>query len=113
MLGITPIAFFSEKLNEAKRKYSTYDKELYVINRALSHQSHYLLPKEFVLYSDHEALKYLSTQHKLSAQHANWVEFLQAFQFVFKHKCGQLNTVADEISRRHVLLNYAIFGDWV
>ena len=26
-----PIAFFSEKLNEAKRKYSTYDKEFYAI----------------------------------------------------------------------------------
>jgi len=29
------IAFFSEKLNEAKRRYSTYDKEFYAIVRAL------------------------------------------------------------------------------
>ena len=48
-----PIAFFSEKMNDAKRKYSTYDKEFYAIIRALSHWSHYLLPKEFVLFSDH------------------------------------------------------------
>lgn len=26
-----PVAFFSEKLNEAKQKYSTYDLELYVM----------------------------------------------------------------------------------
>ena len=45
-----PIAFFSEKLNDAKRKYSTYDKELYAIIRALSHWNHYFLLKEFVLY---------------------------------------------------------------
>ena len=32
-----PIAFFSEKLNENHRKYSTYDKEFYVIIRALDH----------------------------------------------------------------------------
>ena len=32
-----PIAFFSEKLNEAKRKYSTYEKEFYAIYRALFH----------------------------------------------------------------------------
>ena len=25
-----PIAYFSEKLNEAKKKYSTYDKELFI-----------------------------------------------------------------------------------
>jgi hypothetical protein len=26
-----PVAYFSEKLNDTKRKYSTYDKELYAI----------------------------------------------------------------------------------
>ena len=40
-----PIAFFSENLNDAKLKYSTYDKEFYAIVRALQHWSHYLLPK--------------------------------------------------------------------
>lgn len=32
-----PIAFFSEKLNDSRKKYSTYDKEFYTIYRALSH----------------------------------------------------------------------------
>ena len=31
------IAYFSEKLNDAKQKYSTYDKEFYAIIRALWH----------------------------------------------------------------------------
>ena len=35
-----PIAFFSEKLNDAKRKYSIYEKEFYAIIRALSHWNH-------------------------------------------------------------------------
>ena len=30
-----PIAFFSEKLNDAKLKYSTYDKEFYAVVQAL------------------------------------------------------------------------------
>jgi len=54
-----PIAFFSEKLNEAKRKYSTYDKEFYAIVRALEHWRHYLVGAEFILHSDHEALKFI------------------------------------------------------
>ena len=66
-----------------------------------------------MLYSNHKALKYLSTQHKLGARHVKWVEFLQTFQFVLKHKSGQLNKVADALSRRHTLLNgmqYVVVG---
>jgi hypothetical protein len=32
-----PIAYFSEKLNDTKRRYTTYDKEFYAIIRALEH----------------------------------------------------------------------------
>ena len=39
-----PMAYFSEKLNDAKLKYSTYDKKFYAIVQALKHWRHYLLP---------------------------------------------------------------------
>jgi hypothetical protein len=54
------IAYFSEKLNEAKVKYSTYDKEFYAIVQALKKWRHYLIPKEFVLYSDNHALQFVT-----------------------------------------------------
>ena len=71
-----PIAFFSEKLSEARKKYSTYDKEFYVIYKALYHWSQYLLAKPFMLFSDHEALKFINHQNKLNRRHVTWVEFL-------------------------------------
>ena len=54
-----PIAYFSEKLSGAALNYPTYDKEMYALVRALETWQHYLLPKEFVIHTDHESLKHL------------------------------------------------------
>ena len=59
---------------------------------------------EFILHYDHEALQYLQGQHKLNSRHAKWVEYLQSFHFMIKHKSGKLNQGADALSRRHLLL---------
>ena len=70
MQGGRPIAYFSEKLNGATLNYPTYDNEMYTLVRALETWYHYLRPKEFVIHTDHESLKNLKGQHKLSKRHA-------------------------------------------
>jgi hypothetical protein len=99
-----PIAFFSEKLNGAQLNYSTYDKELYALVRALDVWQHYLLPKEFVIHTDHESLIHLKGQGKLNKRHAKWVEFIEAFPYVIRYKQGKDNVVADALSRRYALI---------
>ncbi|PKA62613.1 RNA-directed DNA polymerase like [Apostasia shenzhenica] len=99
-----PVAFFSEKLNDIRQRYSTYDKEFYAVVQALRHWRHYLLPQEFTLYSDHEALRYLNSQKKLNPRHAKWVKFLQEYTFVLRHKPRVENKVADALSCRVFLL---------
>jgi hypothetical protein len=55
------VAYFSENLNEAKQKYSFYDKEFHAIFQALEKWIHYLMPKEFVLYTDNHAFQHINS----------------------------------------------------
>ena len=99
-----PVAYFSEKLNQSRLNYFTYDKEFYAIIRALEHWSHYLRIQPFVLHTDHESLKHINNQHKLSGRHARWVEFMQTFDFVAKYKTRRANVIANALSRKYSLL---------
>jgi hypothetical protein len=95
-----PVAYLSEKLNETKRKYSTYDTEFYAIIQALKKWRHYLVPQEYVLYRDNQALQFITRQEKLNQRHVKWVEFMQNFTFDIEHIAGNVKKVVDALSRR-------------
>jgi hypothetical protein len=84
--------------------YPIYDKELNALVRVFELWQHYLSPKEFIIHSDHEALKYLKAQSNLHRGLAKWVEFIESFPYIIKHKKGKDNMVADALSRKNMLL---------
>jgi len=88
----------------SKKNYSTYDLEFYAIVQSLKHWRHYLVQKQFIFITDHEALENINDQHKLSRRHAKWVAYLQEFTFALRHQVGSLNRVADALSHRTLLL---------
>jgi hypothetical protein len=58
-------------------------------------------------------LKHIRSQGKLNRKYAKWVEFIESFPHVIKHKKGKENIIADASSRRYALLtqlDYKIFG---
>jgi hypothetical protein len=108
-----PAAYFSEKVSGLVLNYSPYDKKLFALVRCLETWQHYLWPKEFIIHSDHESFKHICSQGKLNHRHVKWVEFIESFPYVIKHKKGKENVIADALSRRYALLtqlDYKIFG---
>jgi hypothetical protein len=108
-----PIAYFSEKLSRPLLNYLTYDKELYALVHVLETWQHYLWLKEFVIHSDHESLKHIRGQAKLNKRHAKWVEFIETFPYIIKHKKGKKNVIVDALFRCYTMLSqldHTFFG---
>ncbi|GJX18064.1 putative reverse transcriptase domain-containing protein [Tanacetum coccineum] len=72
--------------------------------QAVKHWCHYLFHKDFVLFTDHDSLRDIITQDKVSHKHGHWLAFLEKFTFVVKHKTGVSNRAADALSRRSGLI---------
>lgn len=62
------------------------------------------MQKKFTLNSNHQALKYLNNSSKSNRMHGHWIAYIQKFTFSLRHKSGQLNKVANALSRRVLLL---------
>lgn len=50
-----PVAYFSEKLAECRKKWTTYELELYDVVRAFQTWEHYLIQREFIVHTDHQS----------------------------------------------------------
>ena len=56
-------------------------------------------PHPILFLSDHRSLQHLNTQPKLNDRQARWVEKLGEFEFQVQYLPGNVNVVADALSR--------------
>lgn len=94
------MAFHNEKLNEARKKWSSYEQELYGFENMGK------LPNSKRIYSDHQSLGYFKNQKHINKMHARWVAYFEQFAYLIKHKFRANNRVVDALSRRATLLVY-------
>ncbi|MCO5588884.1 hypothetical protein L7F22_042845 [Adiantum nelumboides] len=80
-----PIAYESRHLNSQERGLGVYEKELISVIHALQSWKHYLLGTAFVIYTDHQSIRYFMTQTKLSEKQMRWANFLSQFHFHIAH----------------------------
>jgi hypothetical protein len=57
------------------------------------------------LYSDNQALQFITRQEKLNQRHAKWVEFMRNFTFVTKHISVSANKVPDALNMRILVVH--------
>ncbi|GBG60182.1 hypothetical protein CBR_g3426 [Chara braunii] len=98
--GYRPVEFMSARMPSEKVATLTYERELYALRQALEHWKHYLLGRHFKVYSDHETLRWLKTQAKMTPKLTRWAAEIDQYDFELKPVKGKYNVVADALSRR-------------
>jgi len=97
-----PVAYISKWLNEAKRNYKIYDKEMLAIIWCLEAWRHFLegAKDQFEIWTDHKNLEYFMKAQKLNRRQTRWLLYLSRFDFALKHVAGKSMGRADSLSRR-------------
>ncbi|KAF1326506.1 Retroelement pol polyprotein, partial [Globisporangium splendens] len=94
-----PIAFYSKKFGHYEEKWPAHEKELLAIKIALSKWRHYLHGRQFDVFTDNSACRWMLHQPKVTPKLARMLTFFSQFDFVLHHVKGSTNVVADALSR--------------
>ncbi len=95
-----PVGFFSRTLNIHEQRYHIRERELLSIVASLVHWRAYLHGQRFTVFNDHESLKYLHSQDKLSDRQVRWLNVLDQYDFTFVAVRGKTHIGADALSRQ-------------
>ena len=95
-----PVGFFSRALSGSERNYVAYELEMYAVVRAVEHFRMFLLGKEFLLRTDHTALRNLLRRDlPPTTRVERWILRLSEYTFRIEYQRGQDNVIADVLSR--------------
>lgn len=97
-----PIGYFSKKLSDSQRRYSTYDKELTAIYLAIVHFRSLIEGRQITVFTDHKPLIFAFTKigsDKEIPRRARQLLYISEFTSDIQHISGLENAVADALSR--------------
>ena len=94
-----PTIYISKKLADAQCRYSTIERECLAIVWALTKLSRFLVGREFILQTDHRPLTFLQSSKTKNNRLLRWALMIQEYKFVVKPISGQVNVMADILSR--------------
>ena len=94
-----PRAFASKSLTKSQRRYCITKRELLAVVTFIQQFRHYLLGREFLVRTDHSALRWIMSFKEPTDQMARWLEILSQYDFKIEHQAGKQHTNADALSR--------------
>ena len=95
-----PVGFFNRALTGSERNYAAYKLELYAVVRAVENFRMFLLGREFLLRTDHAALRNLLRRDLPSTSRVErWILRLSEYNFKIVYKRCHDNVIADVLSR--------------
>jgi len=99
------IAYASRSNDKAESNYSSYEGECLAVVWAVIHFKLYLYSTNFILYIDHQPIKWLMTNDKLTGKLACWVLILQEYEFKVIHRPSITHQNANTMSRRPLIMS--------
>ncbi|VFQ65602.1 unnamed protein product [Cuscuta campestris] len=91
--------YASKVLLARYQKASTYSQERYAITAAMGKWLLYLLGHPFVIITDHQSLRQLTSQLIQTPEQQRWLTKLLGFEFTIEYRAGVTNNVPDALSR--------------
>lgn len=96
-----PLGYYSKKLTDTQRKYSTYDRELLAMYLGVKKFKFMLEGRTFHIFTDHKPLTFAFRQKldKASPRQARQLDYVGQFTTDIRHISGADNITADWLSR--------------
>jgi hypothetical protein len=94
-----PAGFMSKKFSSAQQNYAVHELETLAILEALMKWEDKLMGYWIHVITDHKALEFFKTQSSLTPHQRRWTDYMSCFDFDITYVKGELNKVADCLSR--------------
>ncbi len=82
------IAYAYRNNNKVESNYSSYEGECLIVVWVVIHFRPYFYGTKFTLYTEHQPIKWLMTNDKLTGKLAHWAFVLQEYEFKVIHRPG-------------------------
>ena len=102
------IAYGGHKLSQSQKNYGPTKGELYAVVFFVNYYKYYLAHRSFIIRTDHQALKHMTTMEPPTGMIQRWLHLLSCYSFTVEHRAGTKHLNADAMSRLKHLPNNVV-----